>query len=399
MKIRGIIWVVAIVLSACLTGCMQNVDYGKTTMEGPVTDVAFQETISFSDVICYEEPEHSTYAYDCLSEAQKIWYQDINTVLAGRSDEPAVLSPEGFEMGLGEEDIALVFQSVLLDHPEYFFVEGYDYTIYTSIGEITGIELKGTYGLSVQMCLERKALIDEAVVQIVDRLPENADDYEKIKFVYETIIYHTQYSLDASDNQNIYSVFVGQESVCQGYAKATQYLLNRLGVECTTVFGSVNTNEGHAWNLVKADGKYYYLDTTWGDASYLAERPEQVKWTLPDINYDYLCITTAQLQKTHTIDHPFVLPVCDAWENNYYVREGRLFTSYDEEKLDKVFADTRQNGNLYVTLKCSEEAVYSTMQQELIQNQKIFQYLNESCETIAYIENEQQLSLTFWMTN
>lgn len=396
------VWCVSAVLLVCLTGCMQIAEYEKiliekaaTTQEGTVQ----QEVISLSDVVNFEEPGHSTYAYGCLSEAQKIWYQNMNAVLSKRSDIPAVLSTEGMEEGLGEADIDLIFQCVLLDHPEYFYVEGYEYTAYSSLGELTGIELRGTYNLSLEDCLERKELMDAVVIELVDKLPESATDYEKVKYVYETIIYQTRYCMDAPDNQNIYSVFVGRESVCQGYAKATQYLLNRLGVECTTVFGSVNSGEGHAWNLVEVAGEYYYLDTTWGDASYLARNPADKEPRLPDINYDYLCITTSQLENTHTIDHPLELPQCKARDNNYYVREGSFFESYDEEQLNAVFGRAKQEEKGYVTIKCSEASVYNLMLQKLLQNQGIFAYVEESCETIAYIENEQQLSLTFWMTN
>ena len=287
----------------------------------------------------------------------------------------------------------------MLDHPEYFFVEGYEYTIYTSCGKLMGIELRGTYALSLEECVERKKQIDAAVQAILDNAPETASDYEKIKYVYETIIYHTQYCMDAEENQNIYSVFVGHASVCQGYAKATQYLLNLLGVECTSVFGVVNNKEGHTWNLVMADEDYYYVDTTWGDASYMTGNQSATEWELPDINYDYLCITTNQLSGTHRIEHPFQMPVCDSLQNNYYVREGCYFETYDEAQLKRKFEEAFLVEEKYLTIKCKDVDIYSVMIRELIENQKIFEYLDETCDSIAYIENEQQLSLTFWMTN
>ena len=71
--------------------------------------------------------------------------------------------------------------------------------------------------------------IDAAASRILSGISPDAGDYEKVKYVYDTLIRETDYELGAPDNQNIYSVFVNHVSVCQGYAKATQYLLNRLG--------------------------------------------------------------------------------------------------------------------------------------------------------------------------
>ena len=44
----------------------------------------------------------------------------------------------------------------------------------------------------------------------------------------------------------------------------------------------------------------------------------------PQINYDYLCITTQDLLKTHIIDHPISVPNCIVQIDNYYVKEGLL---------------------------------------------------------------------------
>ena len=61
------------------------------------------------------------------------------------------------------------------------------------------------------------------------------------------------------------------------------------------VAGTVDTGEGHAWNLVKSSGNYYYVDATWGDAFYLVEEAGGSADNLPQINYDYLCTRVALL--------------------------------------------------------------------------------------------------------
>jgi len=43
-------------------------------------------------------------------------------------------------------------------------------------------------------------------------------------------------------------------------------IATELGLECHIIFGGVNgalTN--HAWNSIKLDGKWYFIDSTWGD--------------------------------------------------------------------------------------------------------------------------------------
>ena len=341
----------------------------------------------------------SHFAYDSLTEAEQLWYRDMERVL-GYMEESERLSEECFAAGLDETCIDSIFQCVLNDHPELFFVEGYTYTKYTRGDRLLAIDFSGTYSMDLETALERKQQIEEGAEQLLSGIGQELSDYEKVKYVYETLIKHTDYDLTSQDNQNIYSVFVNHYSVCQGYAKATQYLLNQLGIECTLVMGTVDTGEGHAWNLVKVDGSYYYVDTTWGDASYQLEEPENNGDAyMPDINYDYLCVTTRELLRTHTLGGVVPMPECVALDANYYVREGALFASYDREQMKQLFSRALEQGRTDITVKCSDGACFQEIRAALIDGQEIFDYLKADSGTIAYAHNEKQLSLTFWVTN
>ena len=339
----------------------------------------------------------SRFAYESLDEQEQIWYGEIEQTL-GEMTDTVKLSTEPIGQGLDEQDIDRIFQCVLIDHPEIFYTTGYTYTKYSRGDRTVGIDFAGTYSMSREKAVEKAEEIRGRASEWLADIPEDASEYDKVKAVYEKIIFFTNYDLDASDNQNIASVFLGNSSVCQGYAKATQYLLNRLGVMCTLVQGTVDTGEAHAWNLVRVDGDYYYVDTTWGDASYRMEDGSGQE-ELPEINYDYLCVTTQDLLRTHRIESVVNMPECTATQANYYVREGAYFTAYDAEQMQSIFDRAWESGRTEITLKCADEECYREICGVLIDEQEIFSYMPENSGTIAYAQNGKQLSLTFWVTN
>lgn len=411
-RTKGIIWLSLLCLA--MSGCagselMDEIPRDFVAVPTEMTEAAMSEAVSVtSEEKTEEKPEDDSflwsgaddYAYSCLGEAEQIWYRDIEEILGGHLTDRQ-LSEEGLSQGLNEEDIDNIFQCVLNDHPELFYVEGYSYTKFTKNDSITAIEFSGTYNVDTETAHEKAAQIQTAAEQILSGIPDSASDYDKVKYVYDTLIRETDYELNSVDNQNIYSVFVNHSSVCQGYAKATQYLLNRLGVECTLVLGTVDTGEGHAWNLVKIDGSYYYVDTTWGDASYQMEEEASAQRmpAMPEINYDYLNVTTAELLRTHTLGGNLPMPACVATEANYYVKEGALFSCYDKEQMSALFSAALDQGREDITVKCTDENCYNEVLNALIGEQEIFKYLNGAGNSIAYAQNDKQLSLTFWVTN
>ncbi len=336
------------------------------------------------------EAQENCYAFGRLTkEEQDLYLEILDALLYFR--ENVKLST------CDKELISRIFQCVLNDHPEIFYVEGYTYTEYTLGTLLKKITFTGSYSISREEAEQKQVQIEDYVNQCLAEMPEDADEYGKVKYIYEYLIHHTDYDAAAKDSQNICSVFLERKSVCQGYAKATQYLLNRVGIFSTLVLGRVVGGEGHAWNLVRIDGQYYYVDTTWGDASYQAVGSDYPAGKIPTINYDYLCVTTEQMEQTHTFDNVVDLPVCTATDANYYVREGVYFEEWDEERVAKIFADSYRKGEAYVTLKCAGEAVYQKMRKTLIEEQGIFGYLDCQGGAVSYVENEKQYSLSFWL--
>lgn len=406
-----------IVLCLGFGGCgnmpteQEQKDFRSNSVKSHETTGSAPDTIMASEPGAGQEPgiltedsfleEGSGFARRSLSDAELLWYRDMERILGSYGTDEE-LSEEALEEGLDEKDIDRIFQCVLNDHPELFYVDGYSYVKYTQYGQendILSVEFSGRYSMDREEAKRRQGQIQEAVEMILAGIDEDAGQYEKVKYVYDTLIRETDYRLDSEDNQNIYSVFVNHLSVCQGYAKATQYLLNRMGVECALVLGTVETGEGHAWNLVNVDGSYYYLDTTWGDASYqLDEDGTGTRHTMPEINYDYLNVTTEELLRTHTLDRKQHMPLCTDTAANYYVREGALFDSYDREQMASLFERALVQERTDVTVKCATRECYDDIFHALVEEKEIFGYLPDDGQRIAYTQNDVQLSMTFWVT-
>lgn len=375
-------------------------EYSNKKVSGSVSEAemkAAREAIGLTDsnLETIKKKQEGLYAYERLTNEGKTLYAEILTILENQASDILVSTTS-------DEAVELIFDYVMIDHPEIFYVDGYQYTNHSRGDVIEKITFTGNYTCTPEQVADKKAKINDAVNKCLANAPSSEDEYYAIKYVYEYLINNTDYDLQAEDNQNICSVFINGKSVCNGYAKAAQYLLNKLGIKCTLVTGTVDTKNSkgvrHAWNLVQCNGIYYYVDVTWGDSSYQTTNGESADAAkLPAVNYDYLCVTTDDIGKTHHMSDLIDLPVCSSMTDNYYVREDEYFKSAEMSLIKDLFDRRYKDGSNNVTMKCATKEVYDSIFEQLITNKGVFDVLQGDTSSVSYTTFADTRTIIFWI--
>ncbi len=326
------------------------------------------------------------YYYDRLDEKGQTLYREIYAGLSGMGT--AYLS------FLDEELTDEVYEYVKADHPELFYCRGYRITWKESFSKITDVELWGDFSMSEDKVLEYADRIEKKAAEIITYVPSGSD-YEKIKYLHDYIVKHTDYIIDTEENQNIISVLLEGKSVCSGYTKTLQFLLGKVGVEAAYVWGKARGADGaselHSWNLVQADGDWYYVDVTFDDPTVTGTGEDK-----STLQYTFFCVTSEELGRTHAPMHSEYLPTCTATADNYFVKEGRMLESYDPVKLQVIFDNASAGGAESVTFRCRNGAVYQEVKQKLIDEREMFRYLGGR-EKVGYQANDAMYIFVFWL--
>lgn len=223
--------------------------------------------------------------------------------------------------GLDTEQVKKAIILMRSDYPQIFW-QGELFSITSNSFETT-IEVPTISGIEQAEIPQMLQEVEKAADEIIDGIPDEWSDYEKVVCVHDYIIENTEYDKIAEKltrkgiSHGIYGCLVEKKAVCMGYASTFQYLMNRLGIECGTCSGS-----DHAWNYVKIEGEYYWIDTTWDDDD--SGSPL----------HTYCLFTTEQLLNTRTFGEiqPFV-PQCTSTETTYIAKNGGFFEVYDEKEI------------------------------------------------------------------
>ena len=286
-----------------------------------------------------------------------------------------------FEFKNADKDTVIsAYTAVFKDHPEYFWF-GRGYTCKTTTYLYSNaITLKPMISASFHEVNSRKLKFENAVDNILNLCEELPTIYDKVVFVHDYIVDNTNYDFEVSDAitgmeisetvfdaSSAYGCLVNRSAVCSGYSAAFQLIMQRLGIPCGRVTGAKTEGESHEWNYVVLDGDYYYVDVTWDD-------PQSTEVFTKLRSYEFFCITSAELQKTHTIDEDQFVPECTAVKYDYYIYHNQYFKTYDFDGFREAVKASNDSG---VSVKFSTEEELQRAVNDLFTLQRIFFILNQ----------------------
>ncbi len=193
--------------------------------------------------------------YHMLNDDLKALYRQIyaNAIRYNASFRPVIST--------SMENIKNAITSVAYDHPELFWLDTTFYTEYDYGGEAIKLSLR-FYDRLGDLNTARNEF-EAAANRILEGAAGLSSDYEKELYIHNVLADKLVYKHNSLD-QSAYSGIAMDYTVCAGYAKAFQYLMQRLGIPAYLCVGK-GANELHAWNIVRVNGEYYNVDCTWDD--------------------------------------------------------------------------------------------------------------------------------------
>lgn len=221
-----------------------------------------------------------------------------------------------------------IYNSVVFDYPDYFWVEsGFSYALNSS-GIVTYVE--PVYNMKPDEVPTAALSYAIAAAGLLAGLDGSMGEYELARVLHDRLVATCVYDSThvAPYTHSAYGTLVYHTSVCEGYARSYQYLLTRVGIKSAIVTGR-GGDEDHAWNYVCIDGKYYPVDVTWDD-------PGGIEGV---VSYEYFCPSVAEFSLRHvTGEDNYALPACEEQGAGYYRKIGTVATLESESLLGAIRA-------------------------------------------------------------
>lgn len=342
----------------------------------------------------------TTVGYQSLStQEEKTCYNLIKSncnKISNTSNKPGSYPIETITVRnckLSPYQIKKILYAVQNDNPDIFWIAS-NFSYQYDVGGNTILKLN-----SILSPKDQKSAIkhlSEKVASILSKVSPNASDYEKELYVHDYIVKNCKYTYN-KNNPKIYTSYgclIEKAAVCEGYAKATQLLLNTLGIECSTVTGAKG-NEPHMWNIVKIKKQWYHLDVTWDGSSAIGR-------------YNYFNLDDKTIKKDHKINaqinpsdklsdqrYNFKLPKCSSITENYYTKNAVKLSKLDNNSENAIIKELVRMASKklkYLYLKITSN--YKDIKNQILSQKKIFKYFKSANNTAKNKINTSKLNYT-----
>lgn len=323
------------------------------------------------------------YAYENLGQEEQQVYDEILSTILNHQEKMMLSS-------MDTEVMRKAYTAVCADYGGLFWVNGYVFTKYMQGDEQVGLEFAPSYTMTEEERQQIQQQIDKVVEQWLGNISITDTDYAKVKYIYELLSTNTEYAEEAPDSQNIISVFLNGQTVCQGYACAAQYLLKQLGIQSVIVSGTA-LGEAHAWNLFQMNGAYYYMDVTWGRGKYVEDTVENYF-----VDYKYMTMTTEEMLQEHIPEGELNLPECIAVADNYYRKERAYIEEWNTDIIGAYFEKAYKEKQM-VSVRFANSQLYDKAINYFFEEGNVAQYCPDVQE-INYITEEDWLEISFYFS-
>lgn len=180
--------------------------------------------------------------------------------------------------------------------------------------------------------------VDEGIEKLFSPIM-GLNEYSKVLRVHDWLAENVTYTTEGVP-ESMAQAFLKREANCVGFSKLAKRILDHLGVRSTIVLGESRDGKGHAWNLVRIDGKWYHNDFTYDQ-----------NLSVYGLNYSYNNLTDAQILRDHDFDGG-MYPRSSDRDLNWYRINGLDVCCWEElevllaEGIRSGFSEMRLSGNI-----------------------------------------------------
>lgn len=181
--------------------------------------------------------------------------------------------------------------------------KGIAVVIYNAGDEKAMVKKLNTRADAVLKKIIRKGMTQKEKIQAIhDYIVKNCDyDMGQILSMSHNGKKYVNKKLSSPLAHSAYGALINKKAVCEGYAELFNLLARKAGIDSVMVTGFAGEYL-HAWNMVKLNGVYRYIDTTWDDPV----DSSKINWKNPfrvlvnkKVHRKYYCVSAKTLKKDH----------------------------------------------------------------------------------------------------